>query len=169
MNLIPARTTDFLIQLNFLLKCSPPASLRLLKWFISASTAHLQLSYELEDVQIFVNMYVPGTLGSKIMSIRMNNQSKFYWIKPSLHNKIDSCYSTTGYISNMFRPCLVIIRLTKVQLNYIMLLYRWDPIGTATLCTLIDTNLCKPDDGQTRPKHAADVTSCRITTINRVV
>ena len=25
----------------------------------------------------------------------------------------------------------------------------WDPIGTATLCTLIDTDLCKPDDGQT--------------------
>ena len=34
--------------------------------------------------------------------------------------------------------------------------------GTATLCTLIDTNLCKPDDGQARPKHVADVTSCRI-------
>jgi len=45
----------------------------------------------------------------------------------------------------------------------------WDPIGTATLCTLIDTNLCKPDDGQTRPKHVADVTSCRITTANCVV
>ena len=38
----------------------------------------------------------------------------------------------------------------------------WDPIGTATLCTLIDTNLCKPDDGQARPKHVADVSSCRI-------
>ena len=36
------------------------------------------------------------------------------------------------------------------------------PIGTATLCTLIDTNLCNPDDGQARPKHVADVTSCRI-------
>jgi hypothetical protein len=57
MNLLPARTTDFLIQLNFLLKCNLSASLRLLKWFISASTAHLQLSYELEDDQIFVNMY----------------------------------------------------------------------------------------------------------------
>jgi len=32
------------------------------------------------------------------------------------------------------------------------------------LCTLIDINLCKPDDGQIRPKHVADVTSCRITT-----
>ena len=50
-----------------------------------------------------------------------------------------------------------------------MLLYRWDPIGTATLCTLIDTDLCKPDDGQTRPKHVADVTSCIITTVNCVV
>ena len=38
----------------------------------------------------------------------------------------------------------------------------WDPIGRATLCTLIDTNLCKPDDGQAKPKHVADVTSCRI-------
>ena len=38
----------------------------------------------------------------------------------------------------------------------------WDPIGSATLCTLIDTNLCKPDDGQARPKHVADATSCRI-------
>ena len=43
------------------------------------------------------------------------------------------------------------------------------PIGTATLCTFIDTNRCKPDDGQTRPKHVADVTSCRITTVNCVV
>jgi len=43
------------------------------------------------------------------------------------------------------------------------------PIGTATLCTLIDANFCKPDDGQTRPKHVADVTSCRITTVNCVV
>jgi len=34
--------------------------------------------------------------------------------------------------------------------------------------TLIDTNLCKPDDGQTRPKHVADVASCRITTANCV-
>ena len=34
-------------------------------------------------------------------------------------------------------------------------------MGTATLCTLFDTNLCKPDDGQARPKHVADVTvSC---------
>jgi len=32
----------------------------------------------------------------------------------------------------------------------------------ATLCTLIDTNFCKPDDGQARPKHVADVTCCRI-------
>jgi len=29
------------------------------------------------------------------------------------------------------------------------------PMGTATLCTLID-------DGHARPKHVADVTSCRI-------
>jgi hypothetical protein len=28
--------------------------------------------------------------------------------------------------------------------------------------TLIDTNLCKPDDVQARPKHVVDVTSCRI-------
>ena len=42
------------------------------------------------------------------------------------------------------------------------LLYRWAPIDTATLCTLIDTNLCKPDDGQARPRHVADVTICRI-------
>jgi len=40
-----------------------------------------------------------------------------------------------------------------------------DPIGTATLCSLIDTNLCKPDDGQTRSKHVADVTSCGLTTV----
>jgi len=45
----------------------------------------------------------------------------------------------------------------------------WNPIGTATLCTLIDTKLCKPDDGQTRPKHVVDVTSRRITTVNCVV
>ena len=38
----------------------------------------------------------------------------------------------------------------------------WDPIDTAPLCTLIDTNLYKPDDGQARPKHVADVTSCTI-------
>jgi len=44
-----------------------------------------------------------------------------------------------------------------------------DPIGTATLCTLTDTKLCKPDDGQTRPKHVADITSCRITTVGCVV
>ena len=30
------------------------------------------------------------------------------------------------------------------------------------LCTLIDTNLCKPDDGHATPKHVDDVTSCRI-------
>jgi len=40
--------------------------------------------------------------------------------------------------------------------------------GAATLHTLIDTNICNPDDGQTRPKHVADVTSCRITTVNCV-
>jgi len=34
-----------------------------------------------------------------------------------------------------------------------------------TLRTLIDTKLCKSDVGQTRPKHVADVTSCRITTV----
>jgi len=34
---------------------------------------------------------------------------------------------------------------------------------------LSDTNLCKPDDGKTRPKHVADVTSCRISTVNCVV
>ena len=45
----------------------------------------------------------------------------------------------------------------------------WDPIGTATIGTLIDTNLCKSDDGQTRPKHVADVTSCTITAVNCVV
>ena len=27
---------------------------------------------------------------------------------------------------------------------------------------LIDTNLCKTDDGEARPKHVAAVTSCRI-------
>ena len=41
--------------------------------------------------------------------------------------------------------------------------------GKATLCTLIDSNLCKPNDGQTRPKHVENVTSCRITTVNCVV
>jgi len=35
-------------------------------------------------------------------------------------------------------------------------------IGTATLCTLIDIYLCKPDDVQARLKHVADLTSCRI-------
>jgi len=50
-----------------------------------------------------------------------------------------------------------------------MLLYRWDPIGTATLCTLIGTKFCKPDEGQIRPKHVADVISCRITTVNCAV
>ena len=38
-------------------------------------------------------------------------------IKPSLHNTIDSCYSTNVYISNMFRPYLAIIRLTTVSIN----------------------------------------------------
>jgi len=37
-----------------------------------------------------------------------------------------------------------------------------NPIGRATLCNLIDNNFCKPVDGQVRPKHVADVTSCRI-------
>jgi len=46
-----------------------------------------------------------------------------------------------------------------------MLLYN----GTATLRTLIDTKLCKPEDSQTRPKHVADVASCRITTVSCVV
>jgi len=41
---------------------------------------------------------------------------KLYLIKPSLHNSIDS-YSTAGYINNMFRPCLAIIRLTNVSIN----------------------------------------------------
>jgi len=45
----------------------------------------------------------------------------------------------------------------------------WDTIGTATICTLIDTKLCKPDDGQTRPKHDADITSCIVSTVNCVV
>jgi len=45
----------------------------------------------------------------------------------------------------------------------------WDTIGTATICILIDNNLCKSDDGQTKPKHVADVTSCTITTVNCVV
>ena len=44
-----------------------------------------------------------------------------------------------------------------------------DHIGTATLCTLIDTNLCKPDDGQTMPKHVANETSFRITPVSCVV
>ena len=41
---------------------------------------------------------------------------KFYLIKPSLHNTIDS-YSTARYISNMFRPSLAIIGLTKFGIN----------------------------------------------------
>ena len=64
--------------------------------------------------------------------------SKFYWIKPSLHNTIDSC----------------ILQLVTSA--------TWDPIGTAAFFTLIDTKLYKPDDDQARPKHVADVTSCRI-------
>ena len=66
-------------------------------------------------------------------------------MKSSLHNIIDSCYSTTGYMSNMFRICWAIIKLTKVSIK------------------------SKPDDGQIRPKHVADVTSCRITIVNFVV
>ena len=38
----------------------------------------------------------------------------------------------------------------------------WNPNGTATLCTLIDTKLCKHDYGKARPKHVADITSCRL-------
>jgi len=45
----------------------------------------------------------------------------------------------------------------------------WDPIATATLFTLIDTNLCKPDDGQARPKHVADVTSCILQLVTSAV
>ena len=52
------------------------------------------------------------------LSIPLCTYDKFYWIKPSLHNTIDSCYSTTGYISNMFRLCLAIIRLTKVIISW---------------------------------------------------
>ena len=33
----------------------------------------------------------------------------------------------------------------------------------------LDTNVSKPDDGQTRPKHVAYVTSCIIPTVNCVV
>jgi len=36
------------------------------------------------------------------------------------------------------------------------------PMGSHALrclCILIGINLCKPDNGQTRPKHVADVTS----------
>lgn len=40
----------------------------------TASTAHLELSYELEDVQIFVDMY--RAYWARKLSIRMNNQSK---------------------------------------------------------------------------------------------
>jgi len=36
-------------------------------------------------------------------------------------------------------------------------------------CTLIFTRLCKPDDSQIRSKHVADVTRCRITTVNCLV
>ena len=34
---------------------------------------------------------------------------------------------------------------------------------------LVSIKVHKPDDGQTRPKHVADVTSCRIATVNCVV
>jgi len=56
------------------------------------------------------------------------------------------------------------IQYTEIfDLSTIPVYLNWDPIGTATLCTLIDTNFCKPDDGQTRPKHVPNVTSCSIT------
>ena len=55
-----------------------------------------------------------------------------------------------------------ILTINQFQYNKQRRCKPWDPIGTATLCTLIHTILCKPDDGQARPKHVADVTSCRI-------
>jgi len=60
-------------------------------------------------------------------------------------------------------PMVYIVSMTQRQCK------PWDSIGAATLCTLIDTNFCKPDDGQTRPKHVADVTSCILTTVICVV
>jgi len=45
----------------------------------------------------------------------------------------------------------------------------WPTKGTVTLCTLVDANFCKPDDGQTRSKHVADITSCRIATVSCVL
>ena len=115
------------------------------------------------------------TIMNWIVSIPLYTYDKFYWIKPSFHNTIDSCYSTSGHISHMFRLYLAIIRLTKVSINCINVTPIFSstnyvyPIGTTTLCTLINTNLCKPDDCQIRPKHVADVTSCGITTVNCVV
>jgi len=38
-------------------------------------------------------------------------------------------------------------------------------IGIANECTLINTIFCKPDDGRTRPKHVAYLTSCRFATL----
>jgi len=128
---------------------------------------------------------------------QFSSYDKFYWIKPSLHNTIDSCilqlvasatcfglaWPSSGLqrlvsikVHNVAEPmgshglqCKPWdpIMYLKYQLRYIMLLYWWDPMVYIVnhgipLCTLIDTNLCKLDDGQARPKHVADVTSCRI-------
>ena len=85
---------------------------------------------------------------------------KVYWIKPSLHTTNDSCILqlvTSATCFGLAWPSSGLQRLVSIKVHNVAV-----PIGTATLCTLIDTNVCKPDDGQARPKHVADVTSCRI-------
>ena len=56
-----------------------------------------------------------------------------------------------GNAEGKLHPTVYIVSVTQTQCKL------WDPTGTAKICTLIDTNLCKPDDGQARPKHVADV------------
>ena len=71
----------------------------------------------------------------------------------------DAVSSRSGFGDGV---CLSVLLYLCCQCVHCVLLLSWDPISTATLRTLIDTNVCKTNDGQAMPKHVADVTSCRI-------
>jgi len=82
--------------------------------------------------------------GKKSKSLAKEN--KFYLIKPSLHNTIDNFILQLVTSSTCFGvawPSSGLQRLVSIKVHN-------------------NTKLCKPDDGQARPKHVADITSCRI-------
>jgi len=49
----------------------------------------------------------------------------------------------------------MVYNIVIIFLELQVLFKPWDPIGKTTECTLTNTTVCKPDDGQVRPKHVA--------------